>query len=140
MLKTIADEFYFGTIEAFSRVKVLFVYAADTTVYIWRLRYVEEDSAYELWMEGSLDLVTKFDQATEQLPKALNFYWTMKCLLQQTVDVIRELEVEHKKMSKQYRYASFPDDKLSSLVNLSIMKLTEAEDKVGMGEMGPFYT
>jgi hypothetical protein len=30
MLKTIADEFYLGTIEVFSRVKVLFVHAAGT--------------------------------------------------------------------------------------------------------------
>jgi hypothetical protein len=49
-----------------------------TTVYIWSLRYVEEGPAYELWLEGDLDLDTKFDKAVEQLPKALNFYWTMK--------------------------------------------------------------
>ncbi|KAG2236613.1 hypothetical protein INT48_000168, partial [Thamnidium elegans] len=131
MLTTIADEFYLGTMEVFSRVKVLFVHAADTTAYVWSLRYVEEGPAYELWLGGFFDLDIKFDHATEKLLKALNFYWTMKCLLQETVDAIRELEVEHKKM--------FPDDNLSSTVNPSIMKLTEAEDKAGMGEMGPFY-
>lgn len=56
------------------------------------------------------------------------------------MDVVRELEVEHKKVLKQYRFASFPDDNLSSLVNPNIMKLTEVEDKAGMGEMSPFYT
>lgn len=140
MLKTIADEFYLRTIEIFSRMKVLFVHATDTTVYMWSLRQVEEGPACELWLEGSLDLDTKFDQVTEQLSKALNFYWKMKYLLQKTVDVVRELEVEHKKVLKQYRFASFPDDNLSSLVNPNIMKLTEVEDKAGMGEMSPFYT
>lgn len=50
----------------------------DTTVYMWSLRQVEEGPACELWLEESLDLDTKFDQVTEQLSKALNFYWKMK--------------------------------------------------------------
>ncbi|CEG71274.1 hypothetical protein RMATCC62417_07030 [Rhizopus microsporus] len=139
MLKTISDEFYLGTIEVFSKLKALFVYAVGTTVYIWSLKYVQAGSVYELWLEGSLGLEIKFDKAVEQLPKVVNFYWTMKCLLQQTVDVVRELEAEHRKMLKQYRFTSFPAENLSSFVNPSIMKLTEAEGKTGMSEIGPFY-
>ncbi|CEG82389.1 hypothetical protein RMATCC62417_16464 [Rhizopus microsporus] len=114
MLKFIADEFYLGTIEVFSKLKALFKSV------------------------GALDLDTKFDKTVEQLPKAFKFYWTVKCLLQQTVDAVRELEVEHKKILKQYRFTSFPAENMSSFVNPSIMKLTKAEDKAGMSEIGPF--
>lgn len=55
------------------------------------------------------------------------------------MDVVRELEAEHRKMLKQYRFTSFPAENLSSFVNPSIMKLTEAEGKTGMSEIGPFY-
>ncbi|CAO3660636.1 unnamed protein product [Rhizopus stolonifer] len=107
---------------------------------LWSLEYIKKGPAYELWLEEALDINTKFDKAAEQLPQVLNFYWKTKCLLRQTVDAINELESDHKKVLKQCRFTSFPFENLSSLVNPSIMRLTEAEDKTGLSEIGPFYT
>ncbi|CAO3651415.1 unnamed protein product [Mucor hiemalis] len=73
MLKSIADEFYLGTIEVFSRVKVLFVHAADTTVYIWSLKYVEEGPAYELWLEDPLTWTLNLTMRLSSFPKLSTF-------------------------------------------------------------------
>ncbi|KAG1580137.1 hypothetical protein G6F48_010658 [Rhizopus delemar] len=135
ILKTTADEFYLASTEAFSKLKVLFVHASDKTVCLWSLRFVEEDTAYELWLEGSLDLKIRFGDKIEQLPKALNFYWMMKCYLQQAVEAISE----HKETLKRYRFSSLIVENLFSFTNPSILKLNEREDKAGMGKFGPFY-
>ncbi|KAG1050889.1 hypothetical protein G6F43_006868 [Rhizopus delemar] len=128
----------YGSIEIFS--KVLFAHATGTKVLLWCLKYIKEGPAYELWLEEAFDTDTKFGKAVEQLPQALNFYWKMKCLLKQTVDAVNELESGHKKVLKQCRFTSLPVENLFFLVNSSIMRLTDAEDKAGLSEVGPFNT
>jgi hypothetical protein len=53
---------------------------------------------------------------------------------------MEKLKSEHKKILKQCCFTSLPIENLSSVVNPSIMKLTEAEDKTGLSETGSFYT
>ncbi|CEG80194.1 hypothetical protein RMATCC62417_14563 [Rhizopus microsporus] len=140
MIKTIADESFLGSIETFAKIKVLFVHAADRTIYLWSVKYAKEGPAYELWLEGRLNIKPKFENKVEELPKVLNFYWLMKCLLEESVNNIYALDAEHIQMLKKFRYSTFPSENLSVLVNPSIMKLTEEEDKAGMYQLGPFYT
>ncbi|KAI7871210.1 hypothetical protein BDF14DRAFT_1719393 [Spinellus fusiger] len=63
MLKTVADEFYLGSEKVFSKLKLVF-----------SMKFVKENPAYELWLEGALGLKTSFDKKVEQLPKALEFF------------------------------------------------------------------
>lgn len=42
-------------------------------------------------------------------------------------------------MLKKFIFSSFPSENVSVIVNPSIMKLTEEEDKTGMYQLGPFY-
>ncbi|ORE18361.1 hypothetical protein BCV71DRAFT_285510, partial [Rhizopus microsporus] len=54
MINVIADRFYLGTIKTFSKLKMLFIHASGIkTIYAWSLRYAEEGSAYEMWLEGA---------------------------------------------------------------------------------------
>ncbi|CAO3677654.1 unnamed protein product [Rhizopus stolonifer] len=103
------------------------------------MRFVEEGPAYELWLEKEHQIKTSFEEKIEQLPESINFFWIMKCLLQQTEVIIRELEKEHKENLKKYRFSSFPSLNLSSTINPSILKLIEKEDNQGMSKLGPFY-
>ncbi|CEG78388.1 hypothetical protein RMATCC62417_13005 [Rhizopus microsporus] len=140
MLKTIADEPSYGLIEAFSKLKALFVHASGTRILLWSLKYIKDGPAYELWLEKVFDINPKFGKSVEQLPQALSFYWKLKCLSRQIVDAVEELKYEHKKVLKQCRFTSLPVDNRGKVVNPNIMKLTEAEDKTGLSEIGPFYT
>ncbi|PHZ09865.1 uncharacterized protein RHIMIDRAFT_239980 [Rhizopus microsporus ATCC 52813] len=80
MLKIIADKFSYGLIEAFSKLKVLFVHASGTRILLWSLKYIKDVPAYELWLEKALDINPKFGKGVEQLPQALSFYWKLECL------------------------------------------------------------
>ncbi|KAI9480984.1 MAG: hypothetical protein EXX96DRAFT_595019 [Benjaminiella poitrasii] len=139
MLKTVADEFYLASVSTFSKLKLFFVHASGKTIYLWSMRFIEERPAYELWLEREHKIKSSFEEKVEQLPESINFFWTMRCLLQQTEVIIRELEKEHKEKLKKYRFSSFPSKSLSSIINPSILKLIEKEDKQGMSKLGPFY-
>jgi hypothetical protein len=41
---------------------------------------------------------------------------------------------------KKYRFASFPSENLSILLNPSIAKLVKEKEKAKMYRLGPFYT
>ncbi|CAO3704074.1 unnamed protein product [Rhizopus stolonifer] len=139
MIKTVADEYYLGSIEDFSKIKIIFVQAAGRTIYIWSLKYIVEGPAYELWLEGRLDINPKFVNKVAELPKIINFYWLLKCLLEDSVESISALKDEHMRKLKKLRFASFPSENLSTIVNPSILKLVEEEDKIGMHQLGPFH-
>ncbi|KAG2203471.1 hypothetical protein INT47_008198 [Mucor saturninus] len=79
--KKVAANYYLGSAEQFSKIKVIFVQAAAP--------------AYELWLEGRLDINHKFECKLEQLPKIVKFYWLLKCLLEDSVENISTLIKEH---------------------------------------------
>ncbi|KAI8385676.1 hypothetical protein BD560DRAFT_168056 [Blakeslea trispora] len=138
-LKAAADEFYLAKVNTFGKLKILFLHAFGNTLYLWSLRYVEESPLYELWLEASLELCTRFEDAIEHLPKPIAFFWKMKCLVEEGVKVLLELQDEHKNKSKQCRINSGPVASLTHAINPTIMKLNEAEDKAGMADLGPFF-
>ncbi|KAG1560891.1 hypothetical protein G6F49_002300 [Rhizopus delemar] len=130
MIKTVADEYYLGSIENFSKVKIIFIQAAGRTIYIWSLKYIVEGPAYELWLEGRLDINPRFGSKVAELPKIISFYWLLKCLLEDSVKSISALKNEHMKKLKELRFASFPSKSLSTIINPSILRLVEEEDKL----------
>lgn len=81
MLKTIADTFYFASIEQFGQIKVFFAHAAAKTIYLWSLRYEHEGRVYKLWLEKKLHLQPEIEKRDEELLNIMNFYWPMKVYL-----------------------------------------------------------
>ncbi|GAA5809107.1 hypothetical protein MFLAVUS_002511 [Mucor flavus] len=101
------------------------------TLYLWSLRFVEEGPAYELWLESRLEIKPRFEDKIEELPKV--------CILEEAVRNIFALNAKHNEIIKKFRFSTFPTYNLASVINPSIMKLTEEEDKTEMFKLEPFY-
>lgn len=80
----------------------------------------------------------KFEEKEEMLPDLIGFYWMMKSMLEETISGMNTLKDEHKSMLKKCRFLSVSVDNLSTLVNPSIIKLKEEDDRKGMHKLGPF--
>ncbi|KAI9485358.1 MAG: hypothetical protein EXX96DRAFT_624831 [Benjaminiella poitrasii] len=102
--------YYFASVEKFSRVKVFFLHAAD------------------------------FEDRVVFLPQLIKFCWNTKCLVEQAVNNIAEVNNKHQKISSKYRYNPEMTINLRSIINPVILKLTKEEDSVGMGNLGPIYS
>ncbi|KAG1038176.1 hypothetical protein G6F43_012732 [Rhizopus delemar] len=64
----------------------------------------------------------------------------MKCLLAESVLNFAQLKKEHTEYLVKNRFSgATPSTTLSTIVNPSILKLTEEDDKTGMHSLGPFY-
>ncbi|KAI9487871.1 MAG: hypothetical protein EXX96DRAFT_599451 [Benjaminiella poitrasii] len=116
MLKTIADQYKYASVDVFEQLKVYFVHTA-----------------------GVLNIEPKFDDKEMYLQDAINFYWTLECKLEETLDTIKKIQSSHKDNRKKSRYNS--EEKynlLSEIINPSIIKLTEKDHKKGMRDLGPF--
>ncbi|KAI8390378.1 hypothetical protein BD560DRAFT_452135 [Blakeslea trispora] len=97
MLKGIADEYHLASADTFSKLKVLFVHAADDKVFLWSN--------------------------------------TIYCAC------ISTLKLEHEEQLKKNMFRSTSSiTSLKQNCNPSILKLIEEDDKVGMAELGPFYS
>ncbi|CAO3607218.1 unnamed protein product [Mucor hiemalis] len=90
MIKTIADEYQYASITTFKKVKVIFVHASDTIVYLWSVSFVPDESIYELWLEDILEIKPGIDDKLEAIPNFIQFYWKTKELLKQTSRIVME--------------------------------------------------
>ncbi|GAA5802685.1 hypothetical protein HPULCUR_008159 [Helicostylum pulchrum] len=140
MLKNIADEFPFASLATFRQCKVFFLHAAGERLYLWSLSFEPEGPIYELWLERMMLIKPDVDDKPESLPSFLKFFWGMKCNLITTTSTIAQLKKEHNDILIKNRFnPNAPSDSLSTIVNPSILKLTE-EDKTGMHLLGPFFS
>ncbi|CAO3662567.1 unnamed protein product [Rhizopus microsporus] len=123
MIKNIVYEYCFAITEAFSKLKVLFIHAAGTSLeYSLRRRMLD---VRDVRREGSYNLPIPFCQ--EESRKSSS------CVLQ--------LKSEHEEALKKCRFrATKPSRTLKSVVKPSILKLTEEEGNMGMADLGPFYS
>ncbi|KAG1471181.1 hypothetical protein G6F56_002270 [Rhizopus delemar] len=81
------------------------------------------------------------DDKLESLPSFLKFFWSTKCNLTKTISVIAQLKKEYNAALVKNRFnPNAPSNTLSTIVNPSILKLTEEEDKAGMHLLGPFFS
>ncbi|KAG1176736.1 hypothetical protein G6F46_002079 [Rhizopus delemar] len=140
MLKSIADVYHEGTMKTFRCVKVFFVHAAEETLYLWSLRFEPEGPVYELWLEDMLLIRPDIEDKLEALPAFINFFWNFKCLLSESISNISQLKKENAAALVKSRFKAVEFGSLSSMINASILKLTEEEDKAGMSALGPFYS
>lgn len=95
MLKSIADEFPMATVEAFKKCKVFFVHGAGENIYPWSLRFESKGLICELWLEDTLYIEPTIDDKLDALPRFLNFFWGIKCLLTESILGLVQLKKEH---------------------------------------------
>ncbi|KAI9258446.1 hypothetical protein EDC94DRAFT_635717 [Helicostylum pulchrum] len=140
MLKQISDSFHKASVDTFSKIKVLFVHAA-VSIRLWSLRYEPQGPVFDLWLETTLKIKPDINDKLESLPDYLNFFWVMKCLLAESIQLIEELKEEHNNFlcNNLLNQAASSSHSLSSIINPSILKLTEEEDRAGLHKVGPFY-
>ncbi|KAG1449113.1 hypothetical protein G6F46_001409 [Rhizopus delemar] len=139
LLKCIADEFSFASVEKFKKVKVFFVHAAESQIQLWSIRF-EPEGIFDFWRETFFDIKPDFEDKLDALPRLISFCWTMKSLVQEAVDNIVALREEHNIKMAKYRYSSDIPVLLYDIINPIILKLTKEEDSIGMAELGPFYS
>lgn len=62
-------------------------------------------------------------------------------MLAESIQLIEELKEEHNNFlcNSLLNQAASSSHSLSSIINPSILKLTEEEDKAGLNKLGPFY-
>lgn len=140
ILKTVADNYQYGLLVAFQKIKVLFIHSTDRAVYLCSTLLAPEETIYELWLEDFLEIKPDIDDKLEAIPNFLQFYWKMKKLLKETSKMAMELKKEHDSTLIENRFKS--SCFLSSflfMVNLSILCLTEEKDKAGMVNLGPLF-
>ncbi|OBZ82243.1 hypothetical protein A0J61_09710 [Choanephora cucurbitarum] len=141
MLKGIADEYHLASVDTFSKLKILFVHAADDKVFLWSIRFVNAFSLFEMWQEKSLQVNPSPEAKAAFVPECIAFYLHLKTELEKTVTCISTLKLEHEEQLKKNMFR--PTSSITSLkqiVNPSILKLIEEDDKIGMAELGPFYS
>ncbi|KAI7902940.1 uncharacterized protein BX663DRAFT_531072 [Cokeromyces recurvatus] len=125
MLKTIADQYKYASVDIFEQLKIYFVHAAEEVFHFWR--------------KGVLKIKLKLEDKEMYQQEAINYYWTFKCKLEETLDTIKKIQNSHKNNRKKSRYNSGETPKLlSEIINSSIIKLTENDHKKGMTDLGSF--
>lgn len=140
MLKTKADQYRYGSIAKFSKIKVFFIHAANRTVYLWSMSLADEESIYDLWLEDFLDIKGTIDDKLQDIPNFLQFYWKLKELLKETSQAILELKKEHEaNLTRDMFNPTNSLKPLSNIVNPSILRLIEEEDKTSTAKLGPVY-
>ncbi|ORE15906.1 hypothetical protein BCV71DRAFT_184482, partial [Rhizopus microsporus] len=134
MLKTVADDYQYGSLVTFQKIKVLFVHATDRAVYLYSMLPASEGTIYELWLKDLLEIKPDIDDKLEAIPNVLQFCWKKKKLLKET----SRMEHDSTLIENRFKPSSFLSS-LSLIVNPSILRLTEEKDKAGMNNLGPLF-
>ncbi|CAO3692805.1 unnamed protein product [Rhizopus microsporus] len=143
MSKTIADTYYYGSIQKFGQVKVFFAHATDKVIYLWSVRYEDKGRLYELWLERRPNLQTQFEKRRVDFlnqEHITNDFILYKGLLEEATDKIIGLQQEHHSKLVQHLFSTPPTERLDAVVNPSTLKLTEENDKARMHLSSPFFT
>ncbi|RCH97838.1 hypothetical protein CU097_014689 [Rhizopus azygosporus] len=98
MLKEIASTYNFARIECFYKLRVYFVQAANKSLYLWSLRYLEGD-VYEMWREEKIEVDDNFNNKDSIVPM-IQFLWNLKGRLE---DMVEHLNIVQKKTMRKTR-------------------------------------
>ncbi|PHZ17125.1 uncharacterized protein RHIMIDRAFT_253084 [Rhizopus microsporus ATCC 52813] len=82
MLKSIADEFEYASIDKFKRVKVFFLNAAGSYLHLWSLSY-GENNLFDFFRERHLHIKPNFEDKQEFIPDLIGF-----CLSAKVVNIL----------------------------------------------------
>lgn len=87
MLKTVADELKYASLDVFQTVKIFFVHAAEDKVKLWSLSFNE--NIFHLWREDVLEIKPDFKDKEEFPQQTIRFYWSFKCQLCGIIEIGR---------------------------------------------------
>ncbi|KAI8097849.1 uncharacterized protein B0P05DRAFT_601512 [Gilbertella persicaria] len=139
MLKNIADDYAFASIEQFLKVKVFFIQAADTELHLWSVCYKKE-GIFDLWRECYLQIMPDFQDKQDFVPSLIQFFWQLKHTVEESVSSIASLIEEHSTTKAKYRYSNERPVLLNEVISPIILKLTKEDDVHGMLNLGPVYS
>ncbi|KAG1141016.1 hypothetical protein G6F37_005338 [Rhizopus arrhizus] len=139
MIKSIADQYEYASVDQFEKVKVFFLNAAGRHLHLWSLSYKKND-LFDLWKESSLLLRPDFDDKQDFVPDLVQFCWSSKIIIEKSVESIVTLKQDHSQNKAKCRYSSAAPALLSDIVNPIILKLTKEEDSSGIIKLGPLYS
>ncbi|KAI8334044.1 hypothetical protein BD560DRAFT_451256 [Blakeslea trispora] len=139
MLKCIADDYSFASVDCFTNVKVFFLNAAGNKLYLWGLSYKKE-GLFDLFLEASLSVRPNYEDKEDYLPQLVQFCLIAKSSLQKSIENILVLKQKHCEAKASCRYSVKQVVNLSDLVSPIILKLTKEKDSTGMADLGPMYS
>ncbi|KAI8346388.1 hypothetical protein EDC96DRAFT_521552 [Choanephora cucurbitarum] len=139
MLKCIADDYSFASVDCFTNVKVFFLNAAGNKLYLWGLSYKKE-GLFDLFLEASLSVRPNYEDKEDYLPQLVQFCLIAKSSLQKSIENILVLKQKHCEAKASCRYSVKQVVNLSDLVSPIILKLTKEKDSTGMADLGPKYS
>ncbi|KAI8334726.1 hypothetical protein BC941DRAFT_356201 [Chlamydoabsidia padenii] len=128
MLKTIADQFEYASIESFEQLKIYFVHVSGDVCHIWSLKY-NANGSYLFCREDKAKLHQKFEEKDDHLLSLCNFFGNLKEKIVRCVDQLTILHHEHKEKKRLSRYQSNNNlCHLSATIKPSIICLTQQHD------------
>ncbi|KAG1146909.1 hypothetical protein G6F37_004431 [Rhizopus arrhizus] len=109
-------------------------------IYLWSLRFEPKGPIFELWLEDTLYIKPDIDDKLDALPRFLKFFWGLKCRLAESILGFAQLKKDHTEYLVKNKFNDItPSHTLSTIVNPSILKLLEEDDKAGIHLLDPFY-
>ncbi|KAL0076564.1 hypothetical protein J3Q64DRAFT_1647356, partial [Phycomyces blakesleeanus] len=76
MLKCVADDFSFASVDKLSPVKVFFY--SCRRLHLWSVRY--QDGLYDFWREHCLEIRPDFEDRAMFVPRLIEFCWNVKVI------------------------------------------------------------
>ncbi|KAL9553165.1 hypothetical protein MBANPS3_003415 [Mucor bainieri] len=138
MLKCIANDYDHASLNTFEKIKVYFLHAADENLHLWSVSYKE--GIFALWRELNVHIKPDKTDKAAHVPDFVKFFWSVKCLLEQTIDDIGTLKREHEEEKTKNIFQEDERATLSDMINPIILKLTKETDDHGMSGLGSNYS
>ncbi|KAF1804089.1 hypothetical protein FB192DRAFT_1088317 [Mucor lusitanicus] len=126
MIKWIADDYRFGSLDTFTKIKAYFIHAEDKWLHLWSVRYRNE-GAFDLWLEASAHNLPDESDKVVYVPRLVQFLWRTKCLVEESISNIMALKQQHNVNSIDYAFSLDEQQSLSDIVNPIILKSTKED-------------
>ncbi|KAI9258720.1 hypothetical protein EDC94DRAFT_521452, partial [Helicostylum pulchrum] len=94
MLKTIADQYFYGTVETFQKIKLYFLQASNDNIRLWSMEYFQ-NGMYYFVREAKIKISQGFSQKDKVLADMCKFFYMLKIYLEETIELLRLLKEEH---------------------------------------------
>ncbi|KAG1463133.1 hypothetical protein G6F46_009645 [Rhizopus delemar] len=125
MLKTIADRYKHASVEEFSKLKLYFVQPSGYHIRLWSMQYAK-NGLYDFVREKKILLSEDFNNREEQLVSLVNFFLSLKSLLEEIENTIAALKRQHEEKERHYDSENNSEDML--LTKMEMRRWTAEED------------
>ncbi|KAI9264315.1 hypothetical protein BDA99DRAFT_463281 [Phascolomyces articulosus] len=125
MLKSIANQFKYGDIKLFKRIKVYFLHASKEEVRLWSVQYVSRH-IYVVCREDTAKMPYDYNDLPSDITYFIHFFWVLKLRLENTISSIESLITDHEKKKKNDIYGTLSaSENLEIIVEPIPIRLTE---------------